>query len=63
MKSDLFDFTARVVHETPKAWLLDHGGTSPVWLPKSGCEVEINRDGSTVTVTCRAALAEAKGIV
>jgi hypothetical protein len=63
MKSDLFDFTAKIKHETAKAYLLDHGGKEPVWVPKSACEVELNADGKTVTVTMRQSLAEDKGIL
>lgn len=62
-RSDLYEFTAIIVHETEKAYLLNHGKPDSTWVPKSGCEVEQNRDGKTVTVTMRQALAEDKGIV
>jgi RNase P/RNase MRP subunit p29 len=63
MKSNLYDFTARVIAETPKAVLIDHGGKEQVWLPKSLIEIEKNTDGKTVTITCEERLAEEKGIV
>ena len=34
-RSNLYDFAARLVHETQRAVLLDHGAEEPVWLPKS----------------------------
>lgn len=62
-KSNLYDFTAIVKHETEKAVLLDHGGDKPIWMPKSLCEIEANKDGRTVTVTMEQHLAEEKGFV
>lgn len=62
-RSNLYDFTAIVKHETDKAVLLDHGGDKPIWCPKSLCEIEANPDGKTVTVTMEQQLAEEKGFV
>lgn len=62
-KSNLYEFTAIIRHQTLKAYLIDHGGKEPVWIPKSQCEVELNTDGKTVTVTLEQQLAEDKGIV
>lgn len=62
-KSNLCDFIAIVKHETDKAVLLDHGEEKPVWVPKSLCEIEPNKDGRTVTVTMEQHLAEEKGFV
>ena len=44
MKSDLVDIDAELRHETDAAYLLDHGGKEPVWLPKS--MAEDNGDGT-----------------
>lgn len=63
MKSDLADITVIVRRETDKAWLVDHGGREPCWLPKSQCEIEPNRDGRTSTLTMPQWLAEEKGII
>ena len=46
MKSNLYDFEAKLVHETPKAWLLDVGLDKNVWIPKSAGEF----DGQTLTI-------------
>ena len=46
MKSDLHDFKAKLVHETPKAWLLDVGLDEPVWIPKGAGEF----DGEELTI-------------
>lgn len=56
-KAELVDIEAKIVRETPKAWLLDHGGPQPVWVPKS--QVEENGDG---TFTMPERLAIEKGI-
>ena len=44
MKSDLVDIEAVLRHETDAAYLLDHGGKEPAWVPKS--MVEDNGDGT-----------------
>jgi hypothetical protein len=62
-KSELFDFTGKILHETPGAYLINHGKPDPVWIPKSVCEVEKNTDGKTYTVTVPQSWAEEKGIV
>ncbi|MBS8227137.1 hypothetical protein [Vannielia litorea] len=59
MRSDLIDLEARLVHQTPGAWLLDTGEAEPTWLPKSACEF----DEDTGTLTLRRGLAEEKGLV
>jgi len=38
MKSDLVDIEVRVIYESIDAWLVDHGGSVNVWLPKSVAE-------------------------
>lgn len=45
--SVLFDFSAKIVHETEKALLLDVGNDEPIWMPKSIVE---NNDDGTFTV-------------
>lgn len=62
-KSDLYEFSAILVHETEKAILINHGKSEPTWIPKSMCEFEENSDGKTITVTLKQSLAEEKGIV
>jgi hypothetical protein len=60
--NELVDLTAVRKAETDKAWLLDFGDEA-LWIPKSQCEVEPNRDGKTVTVTMEQWKAEEKGLV
>ena len=57
-KSDLVDIDATVQHQTDAAYLLDHGGAAPAWVPKS--QVEDNGDG---TFTMPEWLALEKGMV
>jgi len=38
MKSDLIDIEVRVIYETVKAYLVDHGGKAHVWVPRAQCE-------------------------
>ena len=47
MRSDLHDIPAKLVAETPKAFLFDFGLDNNIWIPKSQCEW----DGKEVTVT------------
>ena len=61
-RSDLLDICVTLVHETPRAILVDHGGKEHAWLPKSAIEYERNDDG-TYTVTLPARLAVEKEIV
>lgn len=56
-KSELFDFSATLIHETKLAYLLDDGANK-VWLPKSQCED--NKDGTWTTAL---RLAKEKGLV
>lgn len=63
MLSDLVDVTVVVEHETDKAWLVNDGGKTKVWVPKSKGEIERNRDGRTWTLTMPQWLAEDKGFV
>jgi hypothetical protein len=63
MKSNLIDVTVIVKHETEKAWLCDHGGKNPSWVPKSQAELEPNKDGKTATLTLEQWLAEEKEMV
>ncbi len=44
MNSDLIDIEAVLRHETDGAFLLDHEGDNPVWVPKS--LVQDNGDGA-----------------
>lgn len=44
MKDQLYDFEAKIVHQTPKAFLLDVGNDEPIWMPKS--IVQDNNDGT-----------------
>lgn len=53
----LVDVDAKIVHQTPSAYLLDVGNDEPVWVPKS--QVEDNEDG---TFTMPERLAIEKGI-
>jgi hypothetical protein len=62
-RSDLIDITVRIIHETEKAWLVDHGETTQCWIPKSRGEIEKNSDGKTYTLTIDQRLAEEKGMV
>ena len=62
-RSNLVDIAVIIKRETDKAWLLDHGGKAPVWMPKSQCEIEPNRDGKTHTLTVEQWLAEEKELV
>lgn len=55
-KSDLVDVIAAVVHETEKAYLLEHGSRR-AWVPKAAVE----RDGDTFTMP--EALAIEKGLI
>jgi hypothetical protein len=55
-EAKLFDVAAKVVRETDKAWLIDHGG-GEAWVPKS--QVEKNPDG---TFTMPEWMAVEKGI-
>ena len=58
MSKELFDFAAKLVHETEKAWLLDTGGPKKVWIPKS--QGQDNGDG---TFTVPIWLAKEKEII
>ena len=40
MKSDLVDIDVEIHFETEKAWKVSVPGQSPVWVPKSQCEME-----------------------
>jgi hypothetical protein len=59
-KTELVDLEyRRIVHETPAAYLIDFDrGKEAIWLPKSQCEVDEDRN----TVTCSHRLAEDKEI-
>jgi hypothetical protein len=41
----LHDVNVKLVHETPKAWLVDDG-SGEEWFPKSVCELEPRQDGT-----------------
>jgi hypothetical protein len=60
MRSSLVDITVTIKRETEKAWLINDGGKADVWLPKSQCEMEQNRDGKTWTATMEEWLATEK---
>ncbi len=57
MKSNLVDIPARLIVETEKAWKLDTGDKTPVWIAKSTAEF----DGETLTLP--EPLAVEKGLV
>ena len=63
MKSNIIDMIVIIKHETEKAVLVDHGDKEPCWIPKSQCEIEINKDGKTSTITISQSLAEDKGMI
>lgn len=58
MSRELFDFAAKLLNETPKAWRVDAGEKEPVWIPKS--QGEDNGDG---TFTVPMWLAREKGLI
>lgn len=62
-RSNLIDITVVLQHQTEKAWLLDHGGKKPSWVPKSSGELEPNKDGKTHTLTIEQWRAENEGMV
>jgi len=48
---DLVDIACTLLRETEKAYHLDCGNAAPVWLPKSQCEVDVDKLGNgTVTL-------------
>lgn len=57
------DIVVIIKHETDNAWLLDHGETEPVWIPKSQAGLDLNSDGKSHTLTVPQWLAEEKGMV
>jgi hypothetical protein len=63
MAHNLVDVTVVLKHETERAWLVDHGGKKPEWVPKSKAELEPNKDGKTHTLTLEQWLAEEKEMV
>lgn len=60
MKSNLVDIACMIRHETERAWLIDHGGKDPVWIPKS--QAEIDEDHGTI-LTLPEWLAKEKGLI
>lgn len=58
-RSDIVDVHGTLVHETAGAFLIDHGGDKPVWVPKAA--VEHDPDDGTFAMPRR--LAEEKGLV
>lgn len=62
-RSDLIDISVVLVHQTEKAVLVDHGGESNVWLPRSAIEIEKDGNGKTWTVTLPEPLAVEKGLI
>lgn len=61
-RHSLIDIAVVLIHETERAYLLDHGGKDNVWLPKSRCELDVNEVG-VGTVTLEERLAEEKGMI
>jgi len=59
MKSELVDIICTIVHETEKAYLIDHGGEEHCWVPKS--QVEFDSTDNIMTMPRRLALE--KGIL
>lgn len=62
MKSNLVDVACILKHETKAAYLVN-GGDCDIWLPKSQCEVELDKDGKTCIVTLPEWLALEKELI
>jgi len=62
-RSDLVDISVVLVHETDRAWLVDHGGSENVWLPKSRCELAQEAGGKIWTLTLPECVANEKGLI
>lgn len=60
-RSQLFDITVKLVHQTDKAWLVDDGDRKE-WFPKSSYECDPNPDG-THTLTGPEYLLKEKGFL
>lgn len=60
-KSDLIDLKVELKKETPKAWLV-HDGDREVWIPKSECELEKDRN-NMYDLTIPEWLAMEKGLI
>jgi hypothetical protein len=58
-RSNLIDIACIIVHETEKAYLIDHGGKEKVWIPKSQCEY----DQHDKTMAMPEYIAKEKGII
>lgn len=63
MADRLHDFVCQIKFETAKAWLVTSDGEDEIWLPKSNCELEKNRDGRTWTATIPEWLAMEKNLI
>ncbi len=61
-RSELFDITVQLIHQTEKAYLVTADEDREVWLPKSVCELEPNNDG-TYTLTAPAKMLQEKGLI
>lgn len=56
------DIECTVKRETDKAPLIDHGGESEVWMPKSQIK-NVSKNGRTVTLTVTEWIAYEKGLI
>ena len=56
------DIECTVKRETDKALLIDHGGESEVWMPKSQIK-NVAKNGRTVTLTVTEWIANEKGLL
>ena len=56
------DLEVVIKRETDKAYLIDHGGESEVWMPKSQIK-NVAKNGRTVTLTVTEWIANQKGLI
>lgn len=61
--SDLVDISVVLKHETDGAYLVDHGGKEPVWVPKSACALEKVKGKLLWELTLPEWLATEKGLI
>ena len=57
----LIDIACTLLHETPRAWLVDTGDPQPVWIPKS--QGEYYQDRNIEIITLPTWLAKEKGLI
>lgn len=44
--NDILSIDITVLHETAAAWLVEDSDGHQAWVPKSYCEVRVDKDGS-----------------